>query len=145
MNDCPGSLIGLPGRISWSFPNAMFDPQNEIDPTIAANSDGISTFSAKSPPKAWRYSTHAMIATAPPPTPLNSATICGIAVIRTFRAAGTPIATPIAIPSAISHGVLDPLSTCGVSSVATIAIAIPTAAILFPRTAVRGPVSPLIP
>ncbi len=42
----PGSLIGRPGRISWSFPNAMFDPQNEIDPTIAANNDGISTFSA---------------------------------------------------------------------------------------------------
>ena len=145
MNDWPGSLIGRPGRISWSFPNAMFDPQNEIDPTIAANSDGISTFNANDPPNAWRYSIHAMIATAPPPTPLNSATICGIAVIRTVRAAGTPTAVPITSPRAISHGVLDPESTCGVSSVATIAIAIPTAAILFPRTAVRGPVSPLIP
>ena len=28
-----------------------------------------------------RNSTHAIRATAPPPTPLNSATICGIAVI----------------------------------------------------------------
>ena len=36
---------------------------------------------AKPPPKWWRYSTHAISATAPPPTPLNSATICGIAVI----------------------------------------------------------------
>ena len=51
MIDCPGSLIGRPGRISWSLPNAMFDPQNEIEPMIAANSDGISTFSAQSPPK----------------------------------------------------------------------------------------------
>ena len=62
-----------------------------------------------------------------------------------MRAAGRPTAIPITSPNAISHGVLDPDSTCGVSSVATIAIAIPTAAILFPRTAVRGPVSPLIP
>ena len=126
----------------------MFDPQNEIDPTIAANSVGIWPFSTHRPPpiaKWWRYSIHAMIATAPPPTPLNSATICGIAVIRTLCAAGTPTAVPITNPNAISHGVLDPDSTCGVSSVATIAIAIPTAAILFPRTAVRGPVSPLIP
>ncbi len=30
------SVIGRPGRISWSFPNAMFEPQNEIEPTIAA-------------------------------------------------------------------------------------------------------------
>ncbi len=44
INTWPGSLIGRPGRISWSLPNAMFDPQNEIDPTIAANSDGISAF-----------------------------------------------------------------------------------------------------
>ena len=126
----------------------MFEPQNEIEPTIAANRVGISDFSTQSDPPAakwWRYSTQAMIATAPPPTPLNSATICGIAVIRTLRAAGSPIAVPITSPSAINHGVLEPLSTCGVSSVATTAIAIPTAAILLPRTAVRGPVSPLIP
>ena len=123
----------------------MFDPQNEIDPTIAANSDGISTLNAQAPPNWWRYSTHAMIATAPPPTPLNSATICGIAVIRTVTAAGTPTAVPITTPRAISHGVADPESTCGVNNVAMTAIAIPTAAILLPRTAVRGPVNPLIP
>ena len=51
MTAWPGSLIGLPGSTPWSFPNAMFDPQNEIDPTIAANSDGISVLSGKSPPK----------------------------------------------------------------------------------------------
>jgi len=112
---------------------------------IAANSDGISTLSANVPPKWWRYSIHAISATAPPPTPLNSATICGIPVMRTLRAAGTPTAIPITSPSAISHGVLEPLSTCLVSSVAMNAIAIPVAAILLPRTAVRGPVSPLIP
>ena len=42
----PGSLIGRLGRIAWSLANAMFEPQNEIDPTIAANNVGISTFRA---------------------------------------------------------------------------------------------------
>jgi hypothetical protein len=105
-------LIGRPGRISCSLPNAMFEPQNEIEPTIAPNSSKISTRSDHGlrPPweKPWRYSTHAISATAPPPTPLNSATICGIAVIFTLRAAGTPTAAPIARPAMISHTVLEP-------------------------------------
>ena len=42
-----------------------------------------------------RNSTNEIRATAPPPTPLNSATICGIAVIFTERAAGTPTAVPM--------------------------------------------------
>ena len=42
-----------------------------------------------------RNSTQAISAAAPPPTPLNSATICGIAVIFTERAEGTPMIVPI--------------------------------------------------
>jgi hypothetical protein len=79
-----------------------------------------------------------MSATAPPPTPLNSATICGIAVIFTLRAAGTPTIVPITIPATIRPQ----LPTPGMSSVATTARAMPTAAMRLPRTAVRGPVSP---
>ena len=103
MNCWPGSWIGRPGRISWSLPKAMFEPQNETEPMIAANRIGISASSSGLPPaaSASRYSTQAISATAPPPTPLNSATICGIAVIFTERAAGTPMAVPIATPSAI--------------------------------------------
>ena len=103
MNCWPGSWIGRPGMISWSFPNAMFEPQNETEPMIAANRAGISASSAGLPPAASdsRYSTNEISATAPPPTPLNSATICGIAVIFTERAAGIPTAAPIATPSAI--------------------------------------------
>ena len=86
-----------------------------------------------------------MSATAPPPTPLKSATICGIAVIFTLRAAGIPTAAPIATPAMISHTVADPWNSPLRSSVATTANAIPTAAVWLPRTAVRGPVSPLIP
>ena len=123
----------------------MPEPQNEIEPTIAPNSSKISTRSGQPPPNACRYSTHAINATAPPPTPLKIATICGIAVIFTLRAAGIPIAVPITAPSRISQTVLDWLNSPLRSSVAITAIAIPVAAILLPRTAVRGPVSPVIP
>lgn len=86
-------------------------------------------------------STHAMSATAPPPTPLNSATICGIAVILTLRADGTPTSAPIATPRTISSQLPMP----GVSRVASTATPMPTAAIQLPRTAVRGPVRPIRP
>ena len=45
----PGTLIGRPGRISWSFPNAMFEPQKLIEPMIAANNDAIITVVSHSP------------------------------------------------------------------------------------------------
>ena len=104
---------------------------------IAARMIGISASSGGLPPSssASRYSTSEISATAPPPTPLNSATICGIAVMRTERALGTPIAVPITSPMAIR-----PQSSIRWSiSVATTAIAMPTAATWLPRTAVRGP------
>ena len=100
---------------------------------IAANTIGISDSSAMSCPS--RYSTSEISATAPPPTPLNSATICGIAVIFTLRAAGTPTAVPMATPTTISAQ--SPIRSS--SSVAASAMPMPTAAIWLPRTAVRGP------
>ena len=33
------SVIGRPGRSSWSLPKAMLEPQKETEPTIAANSE----------------------------------------------------------------------------------------------------------
>ena len=76
---------------------------------------------------------------------MNSATICGIAVIFTLRAAGTPTAVPITSPATINHTVAEPSNSPLRNNVAMIATAIPTAAILLPRTAVRGPVSPISP
>ena len=84
-------------------------------------------------------SAQAISATAPPPTPLNSATICGIAVIFTWRAAGTPMIVPIDQPEGdqapVAHrrrrGTSPPPRS-----------PMPTAAMRLPRTAVRGPVSP---
>ena len=66
---------------------------------------------------------------------MNSATICGIAVIFTLRAAGTPIAVPIATPTTIR--IQSPIR--GSISVPTSAMPMPTAAIRLPFTAVRGP------
>ena len=127
-----------PLSVSWSLRKAMIEPQKEIEPMIAANRIGISTSSSgftPPPSSASRYSTTEISATAPPPTPLNSATICGIAVICTERAAGTPTAVPITSPTAIR-----PQSPIRWSiSVAITAIAMPTAATWLPRTAVRGP------
>ena len=107
---------------------------------IAAKTSGMPTSSSapRSPPSS-RNSAHAMSATAPPPTPLNSATICGIAVIFTLRAAGTPMTVPIARPTTMSTKSAP--SRSGFSSVATTATPMPTAAILLPCTAVVGLVS----
>ena len=102
----PGSWIGRPGMISCSFPNAMFEPQNEIEPTIAANRiDQLleDRVDARVPRAPAVLADDEISATAPPPTPLNSATICGIAVIFHAARSGHPIAVPIAMPSAISR------------------------------------------
>ena len=81
-----------------------------------------------------------MSATAPPPTPLNSATICGIAVIFTLRAAGTPTAVPIARPTAMSSEV-GAVERRGSAASRRPRSPMPTAAILLPCTAVVGLVS----
>ena len=134
MNTPPGIFSGRPEMSSCSLPNAMFEPQKEIEPTIAAKTSGMPSSSSVRSPPCSRNSAHAMSAIAPPPTPLNSATICGIAVIFTLRAAGTPMTVPITMPSAISPQL--PMSSR--SSVAMTATAMPTAAMRLPRTAVVG-------
>ena len=100
-----------PLSVSWSLRNATIEPQNEIEPMIAANRIGISASSSGLPPDSSDslYSTTEISATAPPPTPLNSATICGIAVMCTLRAAGTPIAVPITSADDDQAPVADPL------------------------------------
>src|SRR5438128_1056481 len=59
-------------------------------------------------------------AAAPPPTPLNSATICGIAVIFTRRAPTAPDALPMSPPTMIRQ----PMCRCGWASVTPIAIGV---------------------
>ena len=86
-------------------------------------------------------SAQAIRATVPPPTPLNSATSCGIAVIFVFFAGGTPRITPMANPAAMSIQLIDAVSRILIR-VATTAMPMPVAAIQLPRTAVLGPVRP---
>ena len=104
-NGCAGEQDRAPGHELLELPKAMFEPQNDTEPMIAAKRIGIRASSSGMPPviPAPRGTRRTQTsATAPPPTPLNSATICGIAVIFTPRAAGTPTAVPIATPSTIS-------------------------------------------
>ena len=79
-------------------------------------------------------SASATSAAAPPPTPLNRATICGIAVIFTLRAPTRPTAAPITPAMTIRAQLPIPSS----SSVLTIARIIPTPPIQFPRRACLG-------
>ena len=65
---------------------------------------------------------------------MNSATICGIAVIRTLRAATAPKPPPISIAIAIAHQLVEPTLT----HVTTIASTIPAAPIWLPRRACAG-------
>ncbi len=136
-------MIGRPVISSWSFANAIREPEKLTAPMTHASSVGSSVSSGISPASgisSW-YSDSATAATAPPPTPLNRATICGIAVIFTARAETTPITVPSAMPRMIRPK----FSISGSSSVATTAINIPIAASTLPRRAVRGWLSPLMP
>ena len=90
---------------SCSFANATIEPANEIEPINADSTVAIPRSAPTFPVAAqtpWNSTTETSAA-APPPTPLNSATICGIAVIFTLRAPTTPITLPIAPPASIHH------------------------------------------
>ena len=132
-----GYVIGRPLISSWSFPKATSEPEKEIEPTSAEMTVATPRSTPTSPACAqtlWN-STSETRAAAPPPTPLNSATICGIAVIFTFFAPTTPITEPISIPAAIHHQPGRPLSS---PSVTRMAQTIPAAPIWTPRRAWRG-------
>ena len=90
---CPaGSSTGRVVISSCSFRNVTTDPEKLTAPistvsTVASRNSTPESGTAKN-------SASATSAAAAPPTPLNSATICGMAVIFTDRAAGMPTTTP---------------------------------------------------
>ena len=98
-------MIGRPPISSWSFANAIIEPANEIEPISAESTIArpMSTFGAPGSGRIRCSSASETSAAAPPPTPLKSATICGIAVIFTLRAATAPKPPPITIASAIAQ------------------------------------------
>ncbi len=79
---------------------------------------------------------------APPPKPFRSATICGMAVMRTFSASTAPMAPPTAIPASTTPNAVKkprPAPSSNTSgSVSRIAKSMPRAPMRLPRTAVRG-------
>ncbi len=82
-------------------------------------------------------------AAAPPPTPLKMATIWGIAVILTRRAAGTAMAAPMAMATRVSARLRVWARTDGWAKVKPTASAAAAAASRLPLRACRGELSPL--
>ena len=129
----PGNVIGRPLRSSCSFANAIIEPAKEIEPISAESTVETEAVVARPAVAMWN-SASATSAAAPPPTPLNRATICGIAVIFTVRAPTRPTTAPITPAMMISAQLPIPSS----SSVLTIARIMPTPPIQFPRRACLG-------
>ena len=89
---------------SCSLAKVTIDPANDTDPTAIVKAVASSTNQPTSSPcpTISASSSRATRAAAPPPTPLNSATICGIWVIWTLRAPTTPPTVPTRIATRIS-------------------------------------------
>jgi hypothetical protein len=84
------------GRVvisSCSLANVTIEPENEIAPTRIVNAVAIAA--TVSPSCTSPSSISATSDAAPPPTPLNSATSCGMCVICTRRDPTTPPTVPI--------------------------------------------------
>src|SRR5216683_1021725 len=113
----------------------MIEPANEIEPITAESTDVNETSGVGVLPALYTLSSSpaATSAAAPPPAPLKIATICGIAVIFTRCAETIPIAAPTISAEPSTHQLTIPWL-----SVATTAIAMPTALMRLPRRAVFG-------
>ena len=129
----PRNTIGRPERSSCSFANATSEPENEIDPISAERTIETTSSWASAPSATWN-SASATSAAAPPPTPLNRATICGIAVIFTVRAPTNPTTAPSTPPTTINTQLPIPSS----ARVVTIAISIPSPPTQLPLRACFG-------
>ncbi|CAB4731875.1 unannotated protein [freshwater metagenome] len=73
----PGNTTGLVVISSCNFKKVITEPEKETLPTSTVNT--VAKTSPKlAPSPRFKYSTIATRAAAPPPTPLNRATSCGI-------------------------------------------------------------------
>ena len=99
----PGNVCGF-SNFPSSFRYAMMLPENESEPISVANSIEPA-MKAVMPSRLCEPRINSMLPTsaaAPPPRPLNIATICGIAVIFTEYAPIAPMTRPITVPMAMS-------------------------------------------
>ena len=129
--------------IPCSFPNAIALPEKETAPMTSARSvASVGPNSSAPKSRCLENSRIETSAAAPPPAPLNSATIWGIAVIFTVRAPAKPATPPTTIPARMI-GI--PPRTSAAKNVAITAMSMPAAAMRLPMTAVVGDERPFRP
>jgi hypothetical protein len=128
-----GMTTGRVVMSSWSLRYVTTDPEKATDPMITVATVKIKNSRSSEP--TTRYSTMAISPAAPPPTPLNSATSCGIAVIFTRRAATSPATEPTARTIRISARFI---SSMPLKNKTTVAMSAPAAPSKTPVRAVRG-------
>ncbi len=132
-------MIGRPVISSCSLRNVTTDPVKLTDPTTMVNAMAIRSKAGADPTRdTASSSTSATIAAAAPPTPLKSATSCGICVIRTRYAPSAPITVPTATAIKIQPRWSRSLDRKTITQASTA----PIAPIRLPRRAVRGEDSP---
>jgi len=121
---------------SCNFAKVIAEPENDTAPTRTVKATAMT---APSSSATSGSSSRATSAAAPPPTPLNSATSCGICVIFTRREAGTAMT----VPSAMTPRMSATLSSSVDRKTTTIASRAPKAPSRLPRRAVFGDDRPL--
>ena len=131
---------------SCSLANAIAEPENETVPMRTPSSTSAIWYTAGFVPSDCQCnsSTTEMTDAAPPPTPLKMATICGIAVIFTSRAAGTAIAAPSTIATRASARFFPAWWTTGLVNVIATARTAEAAPTRFPCRARFGELKPFI-
>jgi hypothetical protein len=97
----PRNTTGLVVINSCSLRKVTTEPAKLTEPTTIVKAVAIRSKSCGGPVPTSVSSTIATIAAAPPPTPLNNATSCGIWVIWTRYAPRMPIAVPAAMAAKI--------------------------------------------
>jgi hypothetical protein len=130
----------MTGRVvmsSCNFRNVTMDPLKDTEPTTTVKTVAISA--AIDPEPCSVYSTTEISAAAPPPTPLKSATSCGMAVIWTRRAEITPIAEPTTIATRMIARLR---TSIPLKKTTTVAMSAPSAPSRLPVRAVLGDDSP---
>ena len=134
-----GMTTGRVVMISCNFRKVTIEPLKATEPMMIVST--VKREKRKSPwsPR-WRYSTIAMRPAAPPPTPLKSATSCGIAVILTRRAEIQPMADPTRMAAMMRIRLS---SSMPVKKSTTVATTAPIAPSAVPRRAVFGDDRPL--
>ena len=136
-------MIGRPVISSCSLANAIALPEKETAPTNTPKSTSPIRYTAGLPGASMRKTTIEMSAAAPPPTPLKMATIWGIAVIFTMRAAGTAMTAPMTIATRVSTRLSECALTTGLAKVNPTASAAAAAPTRFPLRACFGELNPL--